>query len=438
MQVISVPPEDRLTQEVSGRRASASAMGRAAFGAQRTRRNHSTAPSATGSMAPNTRTAPTDRSRAYRRAMVRSDTPRTSAMRAECGPAVDLQGAHEPAVQLVEVGFHRIYRSAMSDTGAIGARFWPARAGRRSVARDPINTQPRRASWTPMYSSSARARPGLMLANELRVAGISAVLVDRLPRRSDLSRAGGVQSRTQEALDQRGLMEPLLATGETSRRNAAHFAGIQLPLDPRRHLLPWRYMPQVDIEGFLSRHLAAHGHPRPARPRVGRSGSGRDGVTADFRRRRDDPQPRTRRGRRCAQHGPIAAGGRVPGPTRARRPDRRRRAARGAGEAMAHAWSDDGTWVALFPLGTDPAGPAAARGRARRPETLAAPRHSGHRRGAPRRPARRLRRSACSCWNSATRAASPTRPGRPRSIGTAGCSWPATPPTSTCRSAHRA
>ena len=29
-------------------------------------------------------------------------------------------------------------------------------------------------------------------------------------------------------------------------------------------------------------------------------------------------------------------------------------------------------------------------------------------------------------------------PGRPRSIGTGGCSWPATPPTSTSRSARRA
>ena len=42
---------------------------------------------------------------------------------------------------------------------------------------------------------------GLVVANELRLAGTDAVLVDRLPERSRLSRAGGVQPRTQEALD---------------------------------------------------------------------------------------------------------------------------------------------------------------------------------------------------------------------------------------------
>ncbi|WP_405164392.1 FAD-dependent monooxygenase [Nocardia sp. NBC_01499] len=43
---------------------------------------------------------------------------------------------------------------------------------------------------------------GMTLANELRVAGVRAVLVDKLARRSELSKAGGVQSRAQEAFDQ--------------------------------------------------------------------------------------------------------------------------------------------------------------------------------------------------------------------------------------------
>ncbi|MFD1050177.1 FAD-dependent monooxygenase, partial [Kibdelosporangium lantanae] len=34
---------------------------------------------------------------------------------------------------------------------------------------------------------------GLTLANEMVVAGVPAVLVDKLPARSELSRAGGVQ-----------------------------------------------------------------------------------------------------------------------------------------------------------------------------------------------------------------------------------------------------
>ncbi|MDJ1135158.1 FAD-dependent monooxygenase [Streptomyces iconiensis] len=45
---------------------------------------------------------------------------------------------------------------------------------------------------------------GMTPANELRVAGVSAVLVDKLPQRSELSKDGGVQCRTQEAFDQRG------------------------------------------------------------------------------------------------------------------------------------------------------------------------------------------------------------------------------------------
>jgi len=80
---------------------------------------------------------------------------------------------------------------------------------------------------------------GMTLANELLVAGVSTVLVDKLSQRSELSRAGGVQSRTLEALDQRGLLEPLLATGDYPI-SAGHFAGIPLSLDFARHRLRWR------------------------------------------------------------------------------------------------------------------------------------------------------------------------------------------------------
>lgn len=97
---------------------------------------------------------------------------------------------------------------------------------------------------------------GLTMANELRVAGVAAVLVDKLPQRSHLSKAGGVQSRTQQAFDQRGLLEPLLATGSYPA-GVAHFAGIHLLRTRGRHRLPWRSIPQVAIEGFLEAHLAA-------------------------------------------------------------------------------------------------------------------------------------------------------------------------------------
>jgi 2-polyprenyl-6-methoxyphenol hydroxylase-like FAD-dependent oxidoreductase len=122
---------------------------------------------------------------------------------------------------------------------------------------------------------------GLMMANELLVAGVSAVVVDKLPRRSALSRAGGMHSRTLMALDQRGLLEPLLATGDYPT-GGGHFAGIGLSLDHARHRLTWRSVPQVAIEGFFEEHLAAQGiHIRRDHDLVDLVQDG-DGVTATF------------------------------------------------------------------------------------------------------------------------------------------------------------
>ncbi|HWO67220.1 MAG TPA: FAD-dependent monooxygenase, partial [Umezawaea sp.] len=122
---------------------------------------------------------------------------------------------------------------------------------------------------------------GMTLANELRVAGVSAVLVDKLAQRSTLSKAGGVQSRTQEAFDQRGLLEPLLATGNHPD-GIAHFAGITLPLTRGRHRHPWRSIPQVVIEGFLEQHLAAQGIPVRRGHELTGITQDEDGVTATF------------------------------------------------------------------------------------------------------------------------------------------------------------
>ncbi|MEU8898884.1 FAD-dependent monooxygenase [Nocardia sp. NPDC048505] len=67
---------------------------------------------------------------------------------------------------------------------------------------------------------------GLMLAIELRLAGVEVVLVDGLAQRTGESRAGGIHARTIEILDQRGLLEPLLAQGRTMQ--AGHFGGLAL------------------------------------------------------------------------------------------------------------------------------------------------------------------------------------------------------------------
>jgi 2-polyprenyl-6-methoxyphenol hydroxylase-like FAD-dependent oxidoreductase len=68
---------------------------------------------------------------------------------------------------------------------------------------------------------------GLMLACELRLAGVDVLVLERLAEPSGESRAGGIHARTMEILDMRGMLEPFLAEGR--RLPGGHFAGI--PLD---------------------------------------------------------------------------------------------------------------------------------------------------------------------------------------------------------------
>lgn len=210
---------------------------------------------------------------------------------------------------------------------------------------------------------------GLMLANELLVAGISTVLADRLPQPSDLSKAGGVQSRTQEAFDQRGLLEPLLATGERPA-GIAHFAGIQLPLTRGRHLHPWRSIPQVDIEGFLIEHLAAQGvHVRRKHELVGLAQDS-DGVTATFA---DGGRIRCRYLAACdGAHSTVRSllGAEFPGRAGTATTIAADVRLSGVDEAMAHVWGEHGAFAALFPLGAD------RQGRPQRRLVLGGPKHS--------------------------------------------------------------
>ncbi|MFI6475404.1 FAD-dependent monooxygenase [Streptomyces sp. NPDC050516] len=196
---------------------------------------------------------------------------------------------------------------------------------------------------------------GMTLANELLTAGVSTVLVDKLSQRSDLSKAGGVQSRTLEALDQRGLLEPLLATGDHPV-TAGHFAGIPLPIHSNRHRLPWRSVPQVVIEGFFEQHLAAHGlRARRDHELVGLA-QDHDGVTATFAN-----------GTALRSRYLVAADGAhstVRSLLRAEFPGQAGTLTiiaadvrlGGVDPATSHTWGEDGHWAALFPLGTDPQG----------------------------------------------------------------------------------
>src|SRR6266550_6623516 len=77
---------------------------------------------------------------------------------------------------------------------------------------------------------------GLMLAGELALAGVDVAIVERRPTQ-DLpgSRAGGLQSRTIEVLDQRGIADRFLAEGQKAQ--VAGFGGTRLDISdfPTRH-----------------------------------------------------------------------------------------------------------------------------------------------------------------------------------------------------------
>ncbi|MFF2194366.1 FAD-dependent monooxygenase [Streptomyces sp. NPDC058157] len=67
---------------------------------------------------------------------------------------------------------------------------------------------------------------GLMLAGELRLAGVAVIVLERLERRTGESRGLGFTTRTLETFDQRGI---LARFGDIERSTLGHFGG--LPLD---------------------------------------------------------------------------------------------------------------------------------------------------------------------------------------------------------------
>src|SRR4026207_1576828 len=77
---------------------------------------------------------------------------------------------------------------------------------------------------------------GLMLAGAVALAGVDVAIIERRPNQ-DLagSRAGGLQSRTIEVLDQRGVADRFLAEGQVAQ--VAGFAGVRLDISdfPTRH-----------------------------------------------------------------------------------------------------------------------------------------------------------------------------------------------------------
>lgn len=124
---------------------------------------------------------------------------------------------------------------------------------------------------------------GLMLANELTLAGIPAVVLEKQRTRSTQSRAGALQPHTAEVLDLRGLLDPLLDRALPRGEFGGHFAGLPVELDCR----PWRTrhpypvaIPQARLEAFLEQRLAGQGVPVLRGHEVTAVEQDADGVTS--------------------------------------------------------------------------------------------------------------------------------------------------------------
>ncbi len=77
---------------------------------------------------------------------------------------------------------------------------------------------------------------GLMLAGELALAGVDAVVVERRPSQELAgSRAGGLHSRTLEVLDQRGIADRFLAEGQVAQVAGFSFIRLDISDFPTRH-----------------------------------------------------------------------------------------------------------------------------------------------------------------------------------------------------------
>ncbi|MFJ6540698.1 FAD-dependent oxidoreductase [Streptomyces sp. NPDC091385] len=103
---------------------------------------------------------------------------------------------------------------------------------------------------------------GLTLAYELALAGVRTLVLEKLPRRVDQVKGGGVQPRTAELLENRGLLEPLLKRATPREQVGGHFAMLPVPLDctpwNTRHPFPVA-ISQGDIEDVLEERATAAG-----------------------------------------------------------------------------------------------------------------------------------------------------------------------------------
>jgi 2-polyprenyl-6-methoxyphenol hydroxylase-like FAD-dependent oxidoreductase len=116
---------------------------------------------------------------------------------------------------------------------------------------------------------------GLLLAAELRLAGASVIVLERLTELSQALKAGGINGRSTELLARRGLRERLevesakasdrstvrFGTDRSAGRFGGHFAGVLLPPSPDLHAPSATVLPQQALEQLLGAWLTELGVP---------------------------------------------------------------------------------------------------------------------------------------------------------------------------------
>ena len=123
---------------------------------------------------------------------------------------------------------------------------------------------------------------GLMLAGELALAGVDAVIVERRPNQEfEGTRARGIQSRTIEVLDQRGIAGRFLAEGQAMQIGS--FAGVRLDISafPSRHPYGLALL-QTHIERLLAGWVDELGVPIVREREVTGFSQGEAGVDVEL------------------------------------------------------------------------------------------------------------------------------------------------------------
>ncbi|QKV75999.1 FAD-dependent monooxygenase [Amycolatopsis sp. Hca4] len=100
---------------------------------------------------------------------------------------------------------------------------------------------------------------GLMLANELALAGVDVQVLERMHERTGLSKALNLQPRTAEVLDLRGLL-PRAKDRAFATVADGHFAVIPIPYTGWDTRHPYQLgIPQAEVEATLEERLAEQG-----------------------------------------------------------------------------------------------------------------------------------------------------------------------------------